>query len=626
MKNSLFLIFGLLHFAFLFTSCCSAPPLISDNLLDCDTVKYPGDVNIKFFNAAKSGDAITCKEQLTRHANINASDRIGQSALMWAAWQGSDEVVKCLLEFDKDIREKTKNNKKKKRYIHLLEYSTESKPKYNPLFSLLMAHGMQVPNTIECINLLLENEEKFSKKATLLTKEDMLQENVLHKVVRSGVVEYLELFLEKLKPVLKDDFTKFINAENSSGESPLMLAVKEKNSEMVRILIEKGADILIRDREGRSLSILAFDDGKGDYETYLEIMKARLRFHIKEREERKKEAKKPFTYTYSRVDNELKVALEDYSKRLRRALKGDHFDLTYRRFADKEHMVEDPEDLVDENYKNKKNDFFALLIKNNMSERDIDVIKELIKENPFLLECGYERVKGEPELYALHIAIEQRNEYLFNAIFSLTDMNRIKRSNKYADYLHCAIENDNPIVIRKLLEYNKNPTGITGHLIENLMSPHHTNPNPINQYLRHDDLRKDLNLFGDILSYYRVELKSNSSLPNYVFTEALRHDNEELLLFLYDRSMPKTQFYTSEFEEGTRRYLQFVFLEKGFFKALKLFIKNSMFFESKWDTVKDKKNNDKLFEELLNEMERTEEVDEIIKVYEKEKELRGKSR
>ena len=73
-----------------------------EGLLECDTEKYkiPAEENIQLFNAAKCGDISSVKNALIKHANINSSDKLGQSALMWACWNGNEEVVKYLLDFD----------------------------------------------------------------------------------------------------------------------------------------------------------------------------------------------------------------------------------------------------------------------------------------------------------------------------------------------------------------------------------------------------------------------------------------------------------------------------------------------------------------------------------------------
>ncbi len=625
--NSIFLVI-------LVSSCCSGPPVVSDDLLDCNTQKYkkPLEENVALFNAAKAGDAKTCKEQLERFADINVADRLGQSALMWAAWQGSDDVVKCFLEFDRETRIRIKNKKRVSRKIHLLDYSTESNPKYNPLFAIVSSHGMQVPNAIECINLLLENETNFAnvKKNSLLLKVDTFGENILHKAVRSGSLELLSFFIEKLEalPDKKETFKSFLDAPNTSGESPLIVAVKNRSADMTDLLINKGADILKRDgkgKEGEGLLELAFDKGDGNYDTYLIIMKARLRRHNAEKKERKEKAPdKPYVAKYTRKDRGLEKAFEAYHKRFKKDVEGDRFFQTYRKFAETGKMrVEDPEDLEDETYKNKKDDFFAMLVAKGKSERDLDAINELIRENPFLLECGYKRNKTEKrEVSALEIAIEERDERLFDVIFDQTNMNRIRSSTVYGDYLKCAIKNDNPKVIKKLLDYNSNPTGVQGHIIEKLMSPININsyPNPIIEYLAYKDLREDMELLESLLAYYKIELKG-SSVPANIFAEAMKYDDENILLLLYELSSPKDYFYIADKDIQSGRYLHFVMLEKKFFRALNLLMQNSRFMENKWYSVKDPQNNNKTFEDMLNESLANDEIRNISSHFMELKEL-----
>ena len=612
-----------------FSSCCSSPPLVSDDLLDCDTSRYkkPLEGNILLFNAAKAGDAKACREQLENYANINVSDRLGQSALMWAAWQGNDEVVKCLLQFDAETRIRTKNNKRNRKKIKLLNYDAESNPKYNPLFAIVGSHGMQVPNAVECINLLLENEMTFVKKNALLLKEDTFGENILHKAVRSGSFDILKFFVDKLK-ALPDKikvFHSYLNKANDSGESPLIIAVKNKHTEMVKLLIDEGADILKRDGNGISISELAFDKGNGNYQTYLLIMKARLQAHQKEKAEMKKKGeKKTWVAKYPRKDSSLEAVFRDYHARVKKTEEGNPFWQTYRRFAGLDDMkVEDPELLADSAYRGKQADFFAMLTSPDRNERDLDAINEIISENPFLLECGYQRGANKAELSALEIAIEERDEHLFDLIFSQTNMNRIRRSVVYGDYLKCAIKNRNIKVIEKLLAYNRNPTGVQGHIIESLMSPSGANssPNPIIEYLD-KCFRPTVDGIGVIektallealLAYYKSAFKSNTSLPSYIFSNAIDHDNEDLLILFYNHSSPKEDFYRAEKKDN--RYLQFVLLEKKYFKTLELFMKNSRFIENDWYKAKDPKNHSKTFEEVLSSSPQTKEIQKIISLY-----------
>lgn len=658
---------------FFLSSCCSGPPLVSDNLLDCNVEKYmkPLKENILLFNAAKAGDAIACKELLEKKANINVADRLEQSALMWASWQGHTDVVKCLLEFDAQTSQqikKIKNSKRKRRKLKLLNYGAESNPKYNPLFALVCSHKMQVPNAIECVTLLLENERTYVKNTSLITKEDYFGENILHKAVRSGSFEFVKFFVAKLKalPDGKETFRYYLNKPNTSDETPLLIAVKSKNAKIVQLLIDEGADILKKyaisgDAKKQSIAALAFDKGNGDYPTYLVIMKAKLKAHNKEKKERKERGEKgPWVGRYTREDKELDIALKTYYERIKARDKDkvNPFRETYNFLAGEADMrVEDPELLLSDTYKDKKNEFFAMLNSPNKNERALVAINEMVRDNPFLLECGYKRHEvGSsdevvPELSALEIAIEMRDERLFDLIFAQTNVNNLKFSAVYKDCLTCAITNNNPKVIKKLLEYDSNPTGVQGHIIEPLMSPNGANfsPNPIIEYLekclrptkeRATFLKKTIlsdNMVNEeakasyewameefkdriwileaLLGYYKSAFKSNTSLPSYVVANVLEHDDEDLLLLLYNHSSFKEDFYRAEKKDG--RALQFILLEKKYFKALKLFMENSYFMENNWYKATDPKNHNKTFEELLIASPRSDEIDNIFSLYNK---------
>jgi hypothetical protein len=159
--------------------------------LECDTDVYKTQEDVSLFNAAKTGDMYNVKLALEEKANINASDRLGQSALMWTGWNGHSEIIKYLVHYN-DEQLKLKKKGKNKKYVPL-KYKKISQEKYNALFCLIMSNSIQKKEALECMKLLLE------KEPSLLAITDKYNENCLHKAVRSGNKEYLEFFLKELK-------------------------------------------------------------------------------------------------------------------------------------------------------------------------------------------------------------------------------------------------------------------------------------------------------------------------------------------------------------------------------------------------------------------------------------------
>ena len=182
LKNRLCIFLPITLFCF---SCASAP--IDKNLLSCDVETYnnPLPANENLFYAVKSNDLKTVQEILNKPANINVADRLGQSAVMWACWNGHYEILRYLLQFDAERSASSQ---------YPLNYQTESKEKYNPLFCLIMSNAMQTRNTLQSMELLINNERELTGVYQLLRKEDSFNENILHKAVRSGYPEYASQF------------------------------------------------------------------------------------------------------------------------------------------------------------------------------------------------------------------------------------------------------------------------------------------------------------------------------------------------------------------------------------------------------------------------------------------------
>jgi len=61
------------------------------------------EVDKELLLAAKSGDKERVRLLLENGANVNARDRYGWTALMWAVFKGYKEIVKLLLENGADV-------------------------------------------------------------------------------------------------------------------------------------------------------------------------------------------------------------------------------------------------------------------------------------------------------------------------------------------------------------------------------------------------------------------------------------------------------------------------------------------------------------------------------------------
>lgn len=554
---------------FLFLGCSSVP--YTSGLLECNTDLYTTEADVNLFNAAKTGDLNAVNVALSQNAKINVADRLGQTALMWACWNGHSSVIKRLIQFnDYHIVNKEKN------YIPL-KYEIVSKEKYNALFCLIMSNSIQKKEALSCIDLVLEREP------SLLTITDQFNENCLHKAVRSGNEEYLIYFLEKIE---KSKSINLIDQKNSFSETPLILAVKLHQANMTKILIDNKADLYIKDASGDTLSVLAFDSGEGDYNVFLEIMKEKLvRGHIE--------------------DDELKKVLDTFT--------GENtiesispFIKVYNKFSSGD--ITKPEELDDGVFKETEKKLFKLFQKNSFSQRDINEIDKILYETPALMysTCYF----SELDMYKtpLQLSIESGNIDLFNAVFKKMNVSKIRRAGRgIGDYLICAILNKQPEIVKFLLDYESSEKPCP----EELMATHHGLSSslssfdtsiPVVQFIMSDNLRCNRDLLKSLLSYYKPEFAENSNYAGQIFEAALKCNDESLLLLIKDFKGFSTM---DKVFEG--RPLQFELIENNYFDTLKYFIENGNL-KYHWKDTKYSKS----FKDILESRKSEPKVAEIL--------------
>lgn len=565
----------------LLAGCSSLPR--TNGLLECDTDKFQKRADVNLFNAAKAGDIQNLKEALSDKANLNAADRLGQTALMWASWNGHEEIIQELVRHNDTLLA----SKKKK--SEPLKYNALSEEKYNALFCIVMSNSFQKKAALSCMDLLLEKEPQ------LLSMNDQYNENCLHKAVRSGNEEYLIFFLDRLKKEKKEKMAKMIEQKNSFSETPLILAVKLQQLDMVNRLVEL-SDIKVRDAYGKSLPVIAFDGGKGNYNVYLSIMKEKLRRIVKEEEQASEHTAK--IRTQLREDAELFEALNAVNS-MRTAAYITPFYVVYNKLRN---GAVNPEELDDNFFHEAEKKFFSLLTKNSLTQDDIRSVKEQLYGMPALMHSRLEN--QDMKKTALQLCIENGSIDLFKAIFKELKMNRVPTvASGCGNYLIWAIRHKQTDIIQTLLDYNASSRACP----QELMATYHTfspdlsdfkTGNPVVQFLRTDNLRSNESLLNQILSYYKIEFSSNPNYAGQIFETAIKYGDEKLLLSL----IKYEGFYCIEKVFGGRP-LQFELFEREYFETLKLFIEHG---NLKFDW-KDNKNDGIKFKELLEKRIESEE-------------------
>ncbi len=214
-----------------------------------------GTESQEMLNAVKEGDVVTVKKILDTNANFDVNGRYTRwemTLLMYAVDYAHIEVVELLLERGADPTLKTINGLKASDYVSNSEYFGGSKESY------LQHMRQQKKSEEEIAKRLQEYNQKYSPE--MLKKRQQIKDLVLKaytdKMKQGDVSPIWKAIvsddLSKVKALLVRGDISNINMQNTKGETPLIVAVRNGRYDIVKLLLRRGAKIGITDKKSKS--------------------------------------------------------------------------------------------------------------------------------------------------------------------------------------------------------------------------------------------------------------------------------------------------------------------------------------------------------------------------------------
>lgn len=216
---------------------------------------YTNKEIFEFIEACKSGNINLIKNLIEKNQNIvHEKDNLGQTGLIYAAINSHNEIVKILMDKGAFIFEKDQNGLNilmhaiKKGNIELIKLILveatlkfileKSKEKKAALNYAKEKNNKEIMNLIHSKMLeLIDESEKESNYEFTQTKLSInnfsKEQERLFIACKQGNIEEVNNLIKKVN----------INEKNNLGHTPLMIAIQNRQKEIVKLLVENGAKI-----------------------------------------------------------------------------------------------------------------------------------------------------------------------------------------------------------------------------------------------------------------------------------------------------------------------------------------------------------------------------------------------
>ncbi len=194
-------------------------------------------------SACIDGNIVAVKYFLEKKVNLNTESKFGNTSLLLACRSGSLDIIMLLIEnmaSDADIINQA-NHYGDTPLMLLCKEGHLDAVKY------LLAHGAQ--KTVNTANnsgltpILAARKYGHFGVANYLKSEviEIIDED--KDIISSLLVACKGCAYYMVKDLLKKGASKFVNASDQFGNTPLLMACKEANTEILKLLIKYGADV-----------------------------------------------------------------------------------------------------------------------------------------------------------------------------------------------------------------------------------------------------------------------------------------------------------------------------------------------------------------------------------------------
>ncbi len=205
-------------------------------------------INAEFLEAAKDNNVARVKDLIAQGVDINAKDKNGRSALIWASSLGNADVVKLLLDHKQPLETMLSMRKGHESYLSLLpnelieevsKYGTDVNAKDNDGLTALML-ASELGYTVEIVKLLIK-----APGIDVNAKSNSNERSALSMASMNGNTEAVKLLLTI--PGID------VNTRGKDGHTPLSFASMNANSEIVKLLLAiPGIDVNARGKDGNT--------------------------------------------------------------------------------------------------------------------------------------------------------------------------------------------------------------------------------------------------------------------------------------------------------------------------------------------------------------------------------------